>query len=59
MGVFSGSSDRLIGQNSSFLDIPSPIQEGNDAATKTASAEIQYIASLDAGSIRLSSKISM
>ena len=41
MGVFSGGSDRPIGQNLSFLNNTAPIQGVNDAAITVAATKIQ------------------
>ena len=59
MGVFYCGSDRLIGQNLSFLDSTAPTQEGNDVSITVATMAIQYEASLDAASVRRSAQTVM
>ena len=58
-GVFSGGSDRLIGQNFSCLVSTAPTQEYNDVSITVATMAIQYDAFLDAASLRRSAQIVM
>ena len=46
MGVFSGGSDRTIGQNLSFLGSTATTQVGNGVDIIVATAVLQYTVSL-------------
>ena len=59
MGVFSGGSDRSIGQHSSFLEIMEPTQGGNDVAITVTTTALKYAASIDASSVRKAVQTSM
>ena len=55
IGVFSVGADRLIGQNSSFLDSVAP----NYVSIAVATSALQYVSSMYAYSVRLASQTSI